>query len=70
VLLKEQQTQLQQAIRALPETLQDVVLLRAIEGVSTKEAAALLGISESALKVRFHRARFVLQNSLATALNM
>lgn len=66
VLLKEQRTRLQQAIRALPEVLQNVVLLRAIEGVSTKEAAALLGISETALKVRFHRARLTLQNSLAS----
>lgn len=66
VLLKEQQTRIQRAIQALPEALQDVVLLRAVEGVSTKEAAARLEISEAALKVRFHRARLALQNSLAS----
>jgi RNA polymerase sigma-70 factor (ECF subfamily) len=65
VLLQEQRTHLQQAIQALPDTLRDVFLLRAIEGVSTREAATILGITESALKVRFHRARLMLQNSLA-----
>lgn len=66
VLLKEQQARLQQAIGALPETLRNAFLLRAIEGISTREAAALLGISETALKVRFHRARLTLQDSLAS----
>jgi RNA polymerase sigma-70 factor (ECF subfamily) len=66
VLLKEQQTRLQQAIGALPETLRNVFFLRAVEGFSTREAATLLGISETALKVRFHRARLALQDSLAS----
>jgi RNA polymerase sigma-70 factor (ECF subfamily) len=33
-----------------------VVVLRDMQGLSTKEAAAVLGISEGAVKVRLHRA--------------
>lgn len=40
----------------LPEDARTVVLLRDVEGLSTKETAAVLGISESAVKVRLHRA--------------
>lgn len=64
VLLKEQQTRLQQAIQALPEALRNAFLLRTVEGASTREAASLLGITETALKVRFHRARLLLQDRL------
>jgi len=67
VLLKERRVQLQQAIYALPEGIRDAFLLRAVLGISTKEAASRLGISETALKVRFHRARLMLQNSLTTS---
>jgi RNA polymerase sigma-70 factor (ECF subfamily) len=31
-------------------------MLRDVRGLSTKEAAAVLGISEGAVKVRLHRA--------------
>jgi RNA polymerase sigma-70 factor (ECF subfamily) len=45
------------AIDALPETHRLVLLLRDIEELDTKEAAAVLEISENACKVRLHRAR-------------
>jgi RNA polymerase sigma-70 factor (ECF subfamily) len=45
------------AIEQLPETLRTPFLLRSIEGLRTKEAAQRLGISETAFKVRLHRAR-------------
>jgi RNA polymerase sigma-70 factor, ECF subfamily len=45
-----------EAIAALPEAAREVVVLRDIQGLTTKEAAAMLGISEGALKVRLHRA--------------
>ena len=44
------------AIEDLPEEARAVVLLRDVQGLSTKEAAAVLGISEGAVKVRLHRA--------------
>lgn len=44
------------ALRHLPEDSRAVVVLRDVQGLSTKETAAVLGISESAVKVRLHRA--------------
>ena len=44
------------AMVELPEDAREIVLLRDVEGLSTKHSAALLGISEGAAKVRLHRA--------------
>jgi RNA polymerase sigma-70 factor, ECF subfamily len=44
------------AINDLPPDAREVVLLRDVEGLSTKETAAMLGIKEGAVKVRLHRA--------------
>lgn len=52
------------AILALPKTLRQAFLLREFEGLSTKEAAEALGISQSALKVRLHRARQQIQETV------
>ncbi len=56
--------QLDQAIVSLPETLRALFVLREIEGLSTRESAEVLGISESAAKVRLHRARLLLREKL------
>lgn len=45
------------AIEALPQTLKDVLILRDVEGVEVKEACDILGITETNLYVRLHRAR-------------
>jgi RNA polymerase sigma-70 factor (ECF subfamily) len=44
------------ALATLPEDARTVVVLRDIEGLSTKEVAELLGVTESVVKVRLHRA--------------
>lgn len=44
------------ALGDLPEDAREVVVLRDVQGLSTKEAAQVLGISEGAVKVRLHRA--------------
>ncbi|MCU1595362.1 MAG: polymerase, sigma-24 subunit, subfamily [Frankiales bacterium] len=44
------------ALADLPEDAREVVVLRDVQGLSTKETAELLGISEGAVKVRLHRA--------------
>lgn len=44
------------ALAELPEEAREVVVLRDVQGLSTKETAELLGISEGAVKVRLHRA--------------
>jgi RNA polymerase sigma-70 factor (ECF subfamily) len=56
---------IEQAVLALPDTLRAAVVLRDLEGLSTGEAAAALGIGESALKVRLHRGRLALRAALA-----
>jgi RNA polymerase sigma-70 factor, ECF subfamily len=44
------------ALDLLPTDARAIVVLRDVQGLSTKEAATVLGISESAVKVRLHRA--------------
>lgn len=61
----ELRAHIEQAIAALPEPLRVVVELRDIEGLSTEETAAYLGISPGAVKVRLHRARLRLREALA-----
>lgn len=48
---------LEAAIGELPEGCRAAFVLRDVEGLSTREAAELLGVTEEALKVRLHRAR-------------
>jgi len=49
---------------ALPDAYRIVLQLRDIEEYDTREVAALLGISESNVKVRLHRARSALKKRL------
>jgi len=51
-------------IAALPENYRIVLLLRDIEDMSTSDAAQTLGINESNVKVRLHRARSALKTLL------
>jgi RNA polymerase sigma-70 factor (ECF subfamily) len=51
-------------INALPDTYRVMLLLRDIDGYSTKEAAAIEGISVTAAKTRLHRARSALKSLL------
>jgi RNA polymerase sigma-70 factor (ECF subfamily) len=44
------------ALTQLPDDAREVVVLRDVQGLSTREAATVLGISEGAVKVRLHRA--------------
>jgi len=57
--------QLDAALTALPASLQTVFVLRELHGLSTEETAAILGLGESAVKVRLHRARLRLREMLA-----
>ena len=59
---------LRKAVDGLPEIYRNVVLLRDIEEMDGREAAAALGITEGAVKVRLHRARALLQRALAPQL--
>jgi len=55
------------AISTLPDSYRYVLLLRDIEGHSTAEVANMLSLSETATKVRLHRARSMLKKTLEPA---
>jgi len=54
------------ALSELPEDAREVVVLRDVQGLSTKETAELLGVSEGAVKVRLHRAHARLRELVGT----
>ena len=59
---------LDEAITALPENLKATFVLRDVEELSTKEVAEVLGIGESAVKMRLSRARDQLRTALGDRL--
>ncbi len=65
VLDTEIRAQLAAALQTLPESLRIVFMLREMHGLSTTETAQRLGLGESAVKVRLHRARLRLRELLA-----
>jgi RNA polymerase sigma-70 factor (ECF subfamily) len=54
---KEDSQFLEQAIRVLPDTLREVLVLREMEGLECKEICAMLAITETNFSVRLHRGR-------------
>ncbi|MCA9576262.1 MAG: RNA polymerase sigma factor [Polyangiales bacterium] len=59
--------QLEAAIDALDDAQRVVFMLRAVQEVSTAEAAEALGVSEENVRVRLHRARAALRSELRDA---
>lgn len=59
---------LQMAMKTLPDDYRIVFVLRDLEGMSTKETARLLNISESNVKIRLMRGRLILRDQLAIKL--
>jgi RNA polymerase sigma-70 factor (ECF subfamily) len=57
------------AIDALPAGLRAVVMMRLVEGLSTRETADSLHLSETNVKVSLHRARRLLSESIKQPLN-
>lgn len=55
---------LRRALSEVPRSYRVVVVLREIEGLSTREVATVLGISEANVKTRLHRARVLLREHL------
>ncbi len=64
-LSQELRQVMEAAVETLPPSLRAAFVLRDIQGLSTQEAAEALDITESALKVRLHRARLALRERLA-----
>lgn len=65
LMSSEARANLERSAAALPETLRVVFLLRDIEGLSTRETADVLDISETAVKTRLSRARLRLREMLS-----
>jgi RNA polymerase sigma-70 factor, ECF subfamily len=65
-LLEQAETRaiVRQCIDELPENYRAVLMLRDIEELSTQEAADVLGLTVTAVKVRLHRARQALSTLL------
>jgi RNA polymerase sigma-70 factor (ECF subfamily) len=62
--VKELHGVLTAAIDELPNELRTVFTLRLIEGLDTSETAACLELSESNVKIRLHRARWLLREQM------
>lgn len=60
----ETRVHIEEAVQTLSDANRAAFLLRDVEGLSTREAAEALEISESALKVRLMRARMQLREDL------
>ncbi len=65
LLSEESRRFLDQAIQKLPATLRGVFILRDLEGLSIKETAELLGLTETNVKTRLLRARLFLRQQLS-----
>lgn len=52
------------AVDALPSPQRTAFVLREVDGLSTDEAAAALGITAGAVKLRLHRARIAIRDAL------
>jgi len=65
LLSAESRQALDDAIRTLPEKLRVVFVLRDIEGLSIRETAEALGLTETTVKTRLLRARLHLREQLS-----
>ena len=55
---------IESALDRLGDGYREVFMLRQVQGLSTAETSAILGVSEDVVKTRFSRARHALQNDL------
>jgi RNA polymerase sigma-70 factor (ECF subfamily) len=55
---------LERAVRTLDPDYRTPLILRDVEGLSTAEAAAIMGLREAAFKSRLHRARLAVRNAV------
>jgi RNA polymerase sigma-70 factor (ECF subfamily) len=60
----EMQAAVRKAIGELPANYRDVIVLRDLDQLSTREAATALDLPESTIKMRLHRARIMVRNQL------
>jgi RNA polymerase sigma-70 factor, ECF subfamily len=58
---------LREALKKLPPEYRMIVVMREMEGLSTREVAAVTGYSEANVKTRLHRARLMLRRHMETS---
>ncbi|MEO8473539.1 MAG: RNA polymerase sigma factor [Chryseolinea sp.] len=68
IIRREAEQMLEQAIDNLPEMYRVVYMLKEIEGMSNSEVCESLSLTDSNVKVRLHRAKAMLKDSLYTLL--
>jgi RNA polymerase sigma-70 factor (ECF subfamily) len=61
----EMRRRLIEALGELPDIYRTPVILRDIQGLSTEEASALMGVKTQTLKSRLHRGRLILRDRLS-----
>jgi RNA polymerase sigma-70 factor, ECF subfamily len=61
---------LQRALASLDDKYREVMILRDVNGMSIKEAATMLKITEASVKTRLLRARLMMRDTLAGFGNM
>lgn len=64
--MREAHAAIEKAIAALEPMYREVLVLRDVEGLSAKEVAEVLSISEQAVKSRLHRARLFVREEVAS----
>jgi RNA polymerase sigma-70 factor, ECF subfamily len=57
-------SRLRGALKKLPPSYRMIVVMREMEGLSTREVATVTGISEANVKTRLHRARLMLRRNM------
>ena len=65
VLRSEMRKTLVHALKEMPVLYRAPVILRDVQGLSTKEASAILHVKEQTLKSRLHRGRLILREHLS-----
>ncbi len=65
LLMKERETLLARLLQSLPGDLRETFTLLSVEGMTSAEAAEVLGISESSVRDRLFRSRKLLKEKLA-----
>jgi len=66
VVTRDEASEVVAAMAGLSDDDREVIVLRDIKGLSTRQTAKALGISESAAKVRLHRAHVRLREAVAS----
>lgn len=69
LMQKEMKQLLESAIEKLPDDYRTVYIMREIEDLNVKETADCLGLSESNVKIRLHRAKILLRAQLEQFFN-